>query len=382
MAPDAVRLHTKLANVLWRTARRAKAAAAFRTALRLAGEGPRPLDSVQRAHLQTRLGRLELTELRYQQAAKAFDAAEELLGDYVVAGRADDEAAIDQWLELMIEGRANLYVSRGEPEKARAMLEQARPLLDAHGGPERQAAFYQLWAGQRILANRMQVDEEDFAALRIAIAAAEDTGEHRDKDTGYALAFLGWALLLRGDLATAKRELTRALTLADRIGESMLRDVALRSLCLTALRQHDVERVRALLPSTFAAAKDAGRPIDSHTVGSLAISCWLAWQDGQPDEVLRQAAEVEARDLIAASFGIMYKWVHLFPVIAVQLQAGELAEAVAAATALADPKQFRLPDDLTTALAAAGQAWAEGDKAQTSALLTESLTLAYAYAYF
>ena len=81
MAAAAVQLQAKLANVLWRTARREEARAAFHAALRLADAGPRPLDPVLRAHLHTRLGRLELTEPRYEEATEAFDAAEALLGE-------------------------------------------------------------------------------------------------------------------------------------------------------------------------------------------------------------------------------------------------------------------------------------------------------------
>ena len=60
---------------------------AFHAALRLASAGPRPLDPVLRAHLHTRLGRLEMIESRYEEAAAAFDAAEVLLG--ADAGRVD-----------------------------------------------------------------------------------------------------------------------------------------------------------------------------------------------------------------------------------------------------------------------------------------------------
>ena len=69
MAETAVRLQAKLANVLWRTARHDAARAAFHAALRLANAGPRPLDPVLRAHLHTRLGRLELTRSAFAEAA-------------------------------------------------------------------------------------------------------------------------------------------------------------------------------------------------------------------------------------------------------------------------------------------------------------------------
>jgi hypothetical protein len=52
--------------------------------------------------------------------------------------------------------------------------------------------------------------------------------------------------------------------MADRIGETLLHDMALRSLCLTALRRHDVDAVRTLLPQSFAAIKAAGRQVGSH----------------------------------------------------------------------------------------------------------------------
>ncbi len=55
--------------------------------------------------------------------------------------------------------------------------------------------------------------------------------------------------------------LTRALDLAERIGETVLRDLALLTLTLTALRRHDTEAVRALLPRAFAATREVGGEI-------------------------------------------------------------------------------------------------------------------------
>ena len=80
LAAAAVQLNAKLANVLWRTARRDEARDAFHAALRLASAGPRQLDPVLRAHLHTRLGRLEMHEARFAEAVAAFDAAQVLLG--------------------------------------------------------------------------------------------------------------------------------------------------------------------------------------------------------------------------------------------------------------------------------------------------------------
>jgi tetratricopeptide (TPR) repeat protein len=234
---------------------------------------------------------------------------------------------------------------------------------------------------QKLLRNRLRVDEEDIASLRASVAFAERTGE--DKDVGYATDFLGWALWLRGDLPEATEELTKALTLAERIGETLLRDLALLSLSLTALRRHDIQAVRSLLPQAFAAARDAGSHMGGTRIaGGLAVAAWLAWQDGRPDEVMRLAAEVEKYERSSLGASAMYEWVYLLPLLAARLQAGETAEAVAAARRIIDPSQQVLPDDLTATLAAACESWDQGDPAGTARYLTEALVVARARAYF
>jgi len=378
----AVRLHAKLANVQWRTAHYGEAREAFRAALRLASAGSRPLDPVLRAHLHIRLGRLELTESRFAAAAAAFDAAEALLG--ADAGRPDttDEAATEQWLELMIDGRASLYMWCSELARARAALEQARPVLEIHGTPARKTAFYRFWTLQKVLRNRLRVDEEDIASLRAAVAVAEQPGEDRDKDVGYATDFLGWALLLRGDLAAATAELTKSLDLAERIGETILRGIALSSLTLAAMCRQDKRAVRALLPRAFAASGDIGTDFDGRIAVNMSVTAWLAWQDGRPDEVLRIAAEIESLDLVHASSASMQRWIYLFPLLAARLQAGEVDEATEAARQIIDPAQQLLSDDLMAALTEACRSRDQGNAAETTERLTAALALARARAYF
>jgi hypothetical protein len=233
---------------------------------------------------------------------------------------------------------------------------------------------------QKLLRSRLHVDEEDIASLRAAITVAKQTGE--DKDVGYASQFLGWALWLRGDLPEAAAELTNTLRLAERTGETHLRDIVLLTLTLIALRRHDTETVRTLLPQALAALRETGDHAPGRMAGGLACAAWLAWQDGQPDEVARLAAEIGKRQLTTFGSGAMYRWVYLFPLLAVRLRAGELDAAVAAARQLSDPSQMRLPDDLTSALAAACESWEDGKLADTEHHLTRALTLASANAYF
>jgi hypothetical protein len=175
---------------------------------------------------------------------------------------------------------------------------------------------------------------------------------------------------------------TRALNLAERIGESVLIDLALMTLTSIALRRHDTEAVRALLPRAAEATKKVGAQFDGRVAANKSLAAWLAWQDGRPDEVLRLAAEIDSLDLTNAGSAGMHAWTFLFPVLAVRLAAGATAEAVGAARRIIDPSQQLLPDDLTSALAAACGSWDEGDPVRAAQHLTEALDLARAGGYF
>jgi len=370
MATEAVRLRTRLANVLWRTGRREEAKDEYRAALRLGDS----LDPLLRAHLYTRLGRLGLTTLDYEAATAAFDAAEALLRGGGDVGR--DAATADQWLELMIDGRADVHVMRFEPDLALDVLEAAQPVLEAHGTPARRYVFDRLYTQQRLIRNRFVVDDADLALLQRSVRMAERTGE--EKDLGYATHFLGWGLWMRGDLPEARRELRNAHEMAERMGEIFLRAVSLQTLTLTALRLHDTEAVRGLLPRAAAAGENGDTPLTA----VMACRAWLAWQDGHPDEVIRLADQIDDYEPATVNVIGAYRWVYLFPLIAARLGAGAVKEAVTAARRILDPAQQALPADLSAALEAATNAWDHGEPTAATQHLEDALRLAHDLYYF
>jgi DNA-binding SARP family transcriptional activator len=327
----------KLANVLWRTARRDEARAAFEEALRVVNPG----DTLLRVHLLTRLGRLEMVDSRYQAAGAAFDAAQELLGDGAPAG---DDLSVDRWLELKLDARAGLQSQTRQPERALATLEAVRPLLEARGSPARVCTFYSILARARVMKNGGRVDQTDIANVRRSQAAALESGD--EKDIGYATFLLGRLLMLHGDLAEAQQQLGRSLAVAERIGEILLLEESLIGLAHTALRRHDVAAVRALAPRVTAAVEVMKGP--SHRANLVACLVWLAWQDGRPADVIAlsgQIAELDV-DLISA-------WVFLWPVLAVRLDEGDAAQAVTVARRLLESEPERPPDEIEAALRAA-----------------------------
>jgi eukaryotic-like serine/threonine-protein kinase len=366
MAAAAARLQTRLANVLWRTGSREEAKDAFRAALRLGDS----VDPLLRAHVYTRLGRLELTDLDYEAAAAAFDAAESLLG----GGPGSDDATADQWLELMIDGRADLHAMRLEPDRALALLQAVRPVLEAHDTPARRYSFDRLLAMQGVVRKRFRVDDGDLELLRSSVQVAEQTGE--DKDLGYATDFLGWALWLRGDLPESRRLLESAHDMAERMGETILRAISLQTLTQTALRMHDTKAVRVLLPQAAAAAGG------TRQAGIMACEAWLAWQDGHPDKVIKLAGQIPRAEPTSLGSSSRQRWMYLFPLIAARLDSGAAAEAVTAARQILDPKQQLLPDELTATLDAASAAWDQGEPGAAEQHLKSALLLARDLNYF
>ncbi len=369
MTDAAVDLQAKLANVLWRTARRGQAREAFAAALRLAGSG----DTLRRAHLQTRLGRLEAADLRYEAAAAAFDAAEALLGQD--PGEMD-AATAGEWLEMMVDGRAALYIMRNEPELGLATLAAARPVLEARGSPARKYSFYVHLAMGRVMRNRYRVEEADIATMRESLAAAAQGDE--EKDVGYATFFLGLTLWLQGDLTAAQEHMERALAMAERIGESILLGQSLLGLALTALRRHDAEAVRALTPRAVEAAPHMAS--SEYLAGAKACLAWLAWQDRRPDDVITLSGQIAELIAGTARLGSYHGLVHGWPLIAVHLEAGHVAAAVAVSRQIPQYVPW-LPGDLESALAEARQAWDQGQAGLAGERLAAAIALARDLSY-
>jgi tetratricopeptide (TPR) repeat protein len=369
-----VELRAKLANVLWRTARRGQAREAFQEALRLADAQ----DILQRAHLQTRLGRLEMMDNHYEAAAAAFDAAEALLGG---DPREKDEATVDQWLEMMVDGRAGLHIMRHEPELALATLQAARQVLETHGTPARRYSFYQYLSLGRVGQNRFRVDEADIANMRKSLTAAQESEE---KDSGYATYFIGRLLWLHGDQAQAQEHLETSLAMAERIGESHLLGLSSMGLTLIALSRHDAEAVRTLAPRAMTAAEAMAS--SECVAGVKACLAWLAWQDRRPQDVItlsNQIVPLEATTVRVGSHShFHHSWVYLWPLIAVHLDAGNVAEAVSAGRQLLHPTQQSLPDALESMVEAASAAWELGKPDLCREKLAAALALAHDLHYF
>ena len=255
MARTALLLRRKLAQVLWRIGQRGQARQMVQDAIGLAG----PNEDFQRARIQILLGQMELDEQRYPEAAAAYDSAEELLGERPWDG---NEATVAQWLDVMVVGRL-LYLQRKEPGLALAVLDAARPVLELKGSESYRDQFHRHLAWQQALQHGWLIDEEVIANARTAAAAASAAGDdsswyEKGPSIAWAALWLGFFLMLHGELEEAQDHLQTSQVMAERSGDVVLRAAALFCLVLNALRNHDVAAVRSLAPKVVVAGEVAG----------------------------------------------------------------------------------------------------------------------------
>jgi class 3 adenylate cyclase/tetratricopeptide (TPR) repeat protein len=369
VAKAVVGLRVKLGEVLLRTGRHAEARDAVQEALRLVNGH----DRLQAARLQALLGRVEIADHRHDAAMAAFDAADELLGEHP---EDQDQATVDLWLEVQLDGRAYVHYWRDEPDQGAAALAAARPVVEARGTPARRQTFHMNFALQRMRENRYRVDDEVVDNMRAAVSAAREGGH--EHDIAFTLFGLGFSLLWRGDLAEAQERMEASLAIVERIGDLVLRARCLCYLNVAALRRHDIEAVRVLAPLAMAAGDAASYP--EYVAAAKATQAWVTWQGGPPADVVTLAAEaLELWGTTVVSYS--WYWLCLWPLIAVRLASGQVAQALEASRQLLVPPQQRLPDELESMVQSAIAAWDNTEQDLAGQRLGEALELAQQLRY-
>ncbi len=337
-------IRLKLALVLSTMGRYAEARETLQDGLRGVGRH----DQFQAARLHNRLGWVELGVHEYDAAISAFEAAGARFGNHP---EASEPGVFDLWLDSQL-GLGQVHYWRDEPDQMAAVLGRVSPMIGAQGVPRRKQADYYLavllWQQAK---RRHRIDEEILETARRALAAAEEASPQ--VNIGWAVFNLGFCLLWYGDLYGAEERLTEALNIAERIGELSMRALSLSYLNLLALRRQDPAAVAVLAPQAIEAANATSRP--QYAAMAKASLVWLAWRTGHT-----AAVEPLARDALAswpATSWQPFHWICLWPLIAVRLAAGQVAEAVEAAGQLLPAPQQRLPDELEAAVQAGVEAW-------------------------
>ena len=275
---------------------------------------------------------------------------------------------LSAWLDLQNE-LVQLFYWWAKPEEGRPIVEHARPLMEEHGTPRQRAQFYSVTSLQRFLANGAMVDDSILADFQAERAAVVEGGL---QDERYSTWFqLGFALLWHGDLDAARVELEDSLQIARRTGDKTLELRVLTYLALTALRKHDLATVDRLAPELEEMANALG--FGEYVGAALAMKAWGAWEKRLPKDAERLGQE--ALDQWERSAFYPVHWPCLWPLIAVRLADGRLAEAIEAARAMMAPRLQRIPKIEPTLLAALA-AWDECKLDEAAAKLAEAVELA------
>jgi class 3 adenylate cyclase/tetratricopeptide (TPR) repeat protein len=331
------RAHEGLGDVLRLSGKHEEAVASFDRALELQGEG------VMSARLYRKIGKSFQVRRRAEDAFRAFDLAEAVLGK-------DPAGPTDDWwherIELFLD-RALLAYFMAPVSRLDANIEAAGRLVEAHGTPAQRTNLLHIRALAALRRRRYIADAETVGMAR---AAAEASVLMNPAEIGMTRFIHGFALLWADRLDEAEAELLGTLEGAERVG-----DVTLQSRCLTYLtllyrKRGEMEEVRRWAARTLKVA-EAGGMIE-YIAQAQANLAWAAWRTRDIAEFERLAAS--AWDLwqtlprpgpyVALAF--IAEW----PEFARELSRGHISEALDHARALIGPDLQPTPDHLTAAL--------------------------------
>ncbi|HVA93132.1 MAG TPA: helix-turn-helix domain-containing protein [Chloroflexota bacterium] len=319
---------------------------------------------VRRSHLYRKTGTTWGNQQDYVQAVATYDVAEDVLGPEPAQ---DVPAWRSAWIDIQLD-RIELLYWLGHWPRIIALREQIEPVVLAVGTLVQRAAFHDN-LGVECQRARYVVSDEIVASARAALTAWQAVGDVRR--VANSRFMLGFCLLWRGALDEAEEHLGAALETVERTGSVTDLAKCLTYLIILYRKRGMVEEVRRLSRQCVAVARETGA--ERYAGTAIANLAWVAWCDGNFTEA--QAHGDAALDIWRNS-PYPLQWTALWPLLALALIRGALAEAIDDARALLAPPQQLLPTALATVLEEAILAEEGGQPAAARASLEGSLELA------
>ena len=334
-----------------------------------------PEDGLRAARLQYALSNIEFQDHNFDAALAACAAIDELIRP---CGVNDDRERVDLWVHMQTNIEFSVHFWRNELERAAAVIESVRPLVETVCSPQVVACFNIALAQQHVRERRYRVDAQVLEDHRRSVAVARALGpatttEPNEGQRCVALSNLGMVLTWHGDLAEAQEVHEQALASVVRQGSLGARGRVLVDLAVNALRGGDVEVVRELASPAREARMAGGHPY--YAAAATALQAWVAWRDQQEEQALALAAQaLELWESQPESYP--FHFLALLPLAGAHLDTGQVDEAVGVARRLLEPSQARLPDELEGAVQSACEAWDRAEPELAGQLLAEAVQLA------
>ncbi|MEZ4861704.1 MAG: AAA family ATPase [Caldilineaceae bacterium] len=279
----------------------------------------------------------------------------------------------EEWIQTQLEIDL-VHYWLGATEASAALQCRLQPLVEAHGTPGQQAAFYQRKSQLSFRLHRSVATAEAVQAVQRSLDLYRDAGMQEHLPAAHFM--LGFTLLWHDDLAAAAAELETTLRLAEQHGDLSLQARTLTYLTIAARRRNQAAVAEKLADQALAMATAAHMP--EYQAMARANQAWLAWREHDHRAVCENGhAALELwRQLPVTHASAPFQWTALWPLLATALHTEAVTAAVDHARALLDPHQQQLPAALATPLTQALQAWENHTHTETLTLLQQAVARA------
>jgi hypothetical protein len=356
-------LHETLADNLTINGDFGLAEAAYRTALVLVADD----EHLQLAQLKRKLAATLPAQHRSEEAENIYRTA--LARPHTVKSAKSQLTRLNLLLGLL-----DVLYFQQRPEAMAELTEETEALLAEVGTATQQIAYYARLDQIAFLQNRFRVPAESIGAAKKSLLIAQESGDQRL--IARCHFHLGFCLLWHGELEDSEEPLQQALASAQALGDSWLQVQCLAYLTILYRLQGNQAQVVAHI----AHLDEISQQIEYNLyIGvSHANRAWLHYHAEEWPQAQTQAKAALA---IWIKGWYPFQWLASIIVLAICFTENQWEQAIAAAEAMLDPQQQRLPEALAEALEEAVDQWHSGELDAAADCVQRAMTVAMEIAY-
>ena len=305
------------------------AANALREAIKISGT-----DRLNRAKMYRLLGNTLQQDL--DAALEALDKAEAVLSG-PEHGR--DKYEQNEWIEIQL-CRLNVHYWSGHGKTMAELASKISPYMDK-ASPEQRAEYFNQLVLRDLRNYRYSPTETTTENAKHFVEAAGQTNNLAI--IASALFIRGFTYLHYGELKEAVSFLRRGLAAARKSGHRIIELRCLSYLAMTYRRKHDVENAVAYARESLNIAHhEKMSEYIALAIGNLA---WADWQGGAMRRA-KLSAEKAVNEFKRCSIAFPFRWTAMLPLIATNLEHGDLKAVPALCERMSNSSQQQLPDRL------------------------------------
>jgi class 3 adenylate cyclase/tetratricopeptide (TPR) repeat protein len=359
----AAQCHEHLADVLTLAGKHEEARTALQQAVTMFPESC----AIARSRQLRKMGYSQSLQHRYEESARAFDAADVELEKSAQKGEA---AWWEEKVQIQLE-RLHLLYWQGMAEEMRQLARSYREIVEERATSIQLGKFFLMLALSLLTGSRYQPSAECVALGERAVAAIE--GCPISPDSAHIHFVLGLILFWKRNFREAIKACRAALAIAEKCGDLVVQARCLAYLTSACRCSGDVSATQSVAVQTHELAAKLGMP--EYMAMAKANMAWVEWRGGN----LHQASQCGSEALqlwhsMEDPYG--FDWMALWPLIAVAEAGGKMDAAVTHVRALFGPNQHPLPDPVSAAARQTIEAWENKDEKGTIDGLTNAMARA------